>query len=114
MKLTVNILFSVFFAIAIGVHVYELKVSNTQPFWWHCIYFLTYGVCWWMIFSKNIYRDKIYAFTALFPFITHIYYGYQHMHALDKEFWICLLVCVLLPLGFFWIKKATANDGFIK
>lgn len=108
MKTLVKILFSIFFAIAIGVHVYYVIEPDTKPFWWHCIYFITYGTCWLMIFSKNKYRSLIYAVMSLFPFVSHLYYGYKRIPAFDSMFWICVLVCVMLPLGFFFIKKATA------
>ncbi len=105
MKISIKILFSIFFAIAIGVHIYNVIVGDSEPFWWHCIYFATYGFCWLMIFSKDKNRSWIYLLMSLFPFITHAYYGYLHAQKLDTEFWVCLLVCVLLPLGFIWLKK---------
>ena len=109
MKLLANILLSIFFAIAIAVHIYYVMNGDNQPLWWHGIYFVTYGTCWWMLFSKNKYSSLIYAIMALFPFITHVYYGYQHFSQLDAEFWVCILTCVMLLLGFLWIKKATAE-----
>jgi hypothetical protein len=105
MKRIIQIMFSIFFAIAIGVHLHEISTSNAEPLWWHCIYFLTYGVCWWMIFSKNKNSSSIYLWMAIFPFVTHIYYGYQHLQSLDSSFWVCVIVCVLLPLGFIWLRK---------
>ena len=104
MKLLINTLLSVFFAIAISVHVYYVIESDGKPFWWHCIYYITYGTCWWMLFSKNKYRSLIYTGMAVFPFISHVYYGYKHIPAFDSMFWICVLVCLMLCLGFFWIK----------
>ncbi len=104
MKLIIRILLSVFFAIAIGVHIYYVLEPDTQPFWWHCIYYITYGTCWWMILSKNKYRILIYSVMMVFPFITHLYYAYKHIPAFDSMFWICLLVCIMLPLGFFSLK----------
>lgn len=105
MNASIKILFSIFFAIAIGVHIHELTVSDAEPLWWHSIYFLTYGVCWWMLFSKNKKRSSIYLLMAFFPFVTHIYYGYLHIKQLDVSFWVCVIVCVLLPLGFIWLRK---------
>lgn len=105
MKLLINTLLSIFFAIAIGVHVYYVYEGDSEPFWWHCIYFITYGVCWWMLFSKSQQRNLIYLLMSIFPFVTHVYYAYQHASQLDSEFWICLLVCIILPLGFIWLKK---------
>lgn len=105
MKLLLRILFSIFFAIAIGVHIYYVIESDSKPFWWHCIYFITYATCWMMIFYKNKKRELIYFFMALFPFFTHAYYAYIRIPNLDIEFWICVLVCVILPLGFWWLKK---------
>jgi hypothetical protein len=109
MKLILKILLSVFFAIAIGVHIYYVIKPDTQPFWWHLLYYITYGGCWWMLFSKNKYRPAIYVTMALFPFATHVYYGYQHLRQLDTELWVCILTCIMLLLGFFWITKATAE-----
>ena len=110
MKLLAKIIFSIFFAIAIGTHIYYVFESDTKPFWWHCIYYITYGTCWWMIFSKNKYNSLIYAVMALFPFVTHLYYAYLHFSKLDAEFWICVLVCIILPLGFLWIVKEKTNS----
>ena len=105
MKPIFKILLSIFFAVAIGVHIYEIATSNDEPLWMHSIYFITYGVCWWMIFSKNKNRSSIYLLMAIFPFITHVYYGYQHINQLDINFWVCIIVCVLLPFGFIWLRK---------
>jgi hypothetical protein len=58
-----------------------------------------------MLFSKNSKRQEIFGVVALFPFSTHFCYGYQHMSALDGLFWVCVLVCLLLGLGFVFIKK---------
>lgn len=113
MKVFIKILFSIFFAIAIGVHIYYSIVSDSKPFWWHCVYFITYGICWFMIFSKNKYRSFIYFLISLFPFISHAYYGYKHIPAFDSMFWICVLVCVMLPLGFGWLRYSE-KDPFRK
>ena len=110
MKVVFKILLSVFFAIAIGVHIYYVIKPDTQPFWWHLLYYITYGVCWWMLFSKNEYRRAVYVMMALFPFVTHLYYGYQHFPSLDAMFWICLLVCVLLPAGYFLINEKATEE----
>ena len=102
MKLLINILLSVFFAIAICVHVYYVLESDGKPFWWHCIYFITYGVCWWMLFSTHKYANIINIIMAIFPFVSHVYYGYKNFALLDTEFWICVLTCTMLVAGFLW------------
>lgn len=109
MKLFANVSLSIFFAIAIGVHANSVMKGDNQPFWWHGLYFITYGGCWWMLFAKKTNRIKLYAAMALFPFISHVYYAYRHFTRLDAIFWICVLTCVMLLLGFLWIKKATAE-----
>ena len=53
MKKVIQILLSIFFAIAIGTHIYNVIEKDGQPFWWHCIYYATYGICWFMLFFKN-------------------------------------------------------------
>ena len=105
MKLLIQILFSIFFIIAIGDHVYELFKNDFNCIWWHLIYFITYGVCWWTFFSDVKSRSLIYLVMAAFPFTTHLYYGIQHALLLDRIFWVCLLVCILLPAGFIFLKK---------
>lgn len=110
MKNIIQFLFSVFFAIAIGVHIYNIYENDHQPLWWHGIYFITYGVCWLMIFSKNKNSSLIYGLMALFPFFTHVYYAYQHAAKLDSEFWICISVCVILPFGFFYLENKKTNN----
>jgi hypothetical protein len=98
-------LISIFFAICIGVHDYEIYKEEPPQYLWHFYYFACYGVCWKMIFSSHKHRQWIYLIMAVFPFSTHLYYGYQHILKLDFEFWICLIVCLLLPIGFFVMKK---------
>lgn len=45
---------------------------------------------------------------AIFPFVTHVYYTIKHAPFLDTEFYIYLLVCIILPLGIIWIKNDKA------
>ena len=107
MKGIVKIVLSVFFAIAIGIHIKDVIDGGDRPFWWHGLYFVSYGVCWWMVFSENKWRAWVFGSMALFPFSTHLYYGYRHFGALDLMFWVCVLVCVLLIFGFFWLRNET-------
>ena len=101
-KTITTVLLSIFFAIAIGIHVKNvIEGGDGKPLWWHGLYFITYGTCWWMIFSKNKLRRWIFAAASVFPFGTHLYYGFQHFSKLDIMFWICVLVCVVLVFGFF-------------
>lgn len=107
------ILLSIFFAIAIGTHIFNIINHDGQPFWWHCIYFATYGICWLLLFSTNKNAVLIYFLSAIFPFVTHAYYAYQHITKQDQfytEIGICILTCVMLTLGFFWIRKAKAES----
>jgi hypothetical protein len=97
--------YSIFFIIAIGVHIYEPIIGSAKPIWWHLLYIMTYGICWGMLFSKNSKRQAIFGVMGLFPFSTHLYYGYQHLSLLDSLFFVCVLVCLLLVLGFVFIKK---------
>lgn len=103
MKNIISFLLSLFFIIAIGVHIYYVINKDQHSIWWHCLYYLTYGICWWMLFSKKKYNAMIYLLFAIFPFITHLYYAYKHFTSLDAMFWICILVCTILPLGYYWI-----------
>lgn len=105
----IKILFSLFFAIAIGVHIYFVIVPDGKPFWWHCIYYITYAMCWWMLFSKMKHRQFIYTLSAIFPFFSHVYYGYLHLPAMDFMFWICLLVCVMLILGMIYLRSSSSQ-----
>jgi hypothetical protein len=97
--------YSIFFIIAIGVHIYEPIIGSAKSIWWHVLYIITYSTCWGMLFSKNANRQAIFGVAGLFPFSTHFYYGYQHLSALDSMFWVCVLVCALLVLGFIFIEK---------
>ena len=105
MKVITKVLFALFFIIAIGVHIKSVIEGDDKPFWWHGLYFITYGTCWWMLFSENKLRAWIFAFMAIFPFSTHAYYGYLHFSKLDMQFWICVLVCATLILGFWKIRN---------
>lgn len=114
MKLLARLLFSLFFVIAIGVHVYYVLYPDHKPLWWHALYFLTYASCWRMLFSEHRHSVLIYTLMALFPFITHLYYGWQHSAHPDGVFWVCMAVCIFLPAGAVWLmivqkeKKAVA------
>ncbi|MFN8238158.1 MAG: hypothetical protein U0T77_08315 [Chitinophagales bacterium] len=110
MRTIIKALLSVFFFIAFAVHIHELYVETEKQVLWHTLYFITYGVCWWMVSSANRRRLLIYILMALFPFITHLYYGYRHIAALDIPFWVCVAVCVLLPAGGVWIWKEEENN----
>lgn len=100
-----KILFSIFFAISIGVHIYDIFKEESPQYLLHFLYFICYGVCWKMIFSSNKHKHLVYLVMAIFPFATHFYIGFQHILKRDFEFWICLVVCVLLPVGFFVMKN---------
>lgn len=108
MKLFIQILLSIFFAIAIGTHIYNVIEKDGQPFYWHCIYYATYGICWYMLFSKNKNALLIYFLSAIFPFATHVFYATRHILKHDHyyaEIGICILTCVMLALGFFWKRN---------
>jgi hypothetical protein len=49
-----KILFSIFFAISIGVHIYDIFKEESPEYLLHFLYFICYGVCWKMIFSNLI------------------------------------------------------------
>jgi len=100
-----KILFSIFFAVAIAVHIKDVIDGNGKDLLWHCYYFVTYGICWAMIFSKNKWSYLIFSVSAIFPLITHIYYGYQHFPLLDLLFWICVIVFFTLTFGVLWLKR---------
>ena len=97
-------LFSLFFIIAIAVHVYYVIESDGKPLWWHVLYYITYGVCWWAIFTRNKNRLILYCAMALFPFATHFYYAFRHLHPPDVMLAVCILVCVMLVSGFWFIR----------
>lgn len=108
MKTVIQILLSIFFAIAIGTHIYNVIEKDGQPFYWHCIYYATYGICWFMLFSKNKNALLIYFLSAIFPFATHVIYAARHIIKQDRnytEIGICILTCVMLCLGFFWKRN---------
>ena len=109
----VNILFSIFFAIAIGFHIKEVIDTNGKELLWHSYYFVTYGICWAMIFSKSKWNYLIFGLSAIFPLVTHIYYGYQHFPFFDKMFWICVVVCFTLIFGVYWLWKKPINKNKI-
>lgn len=98
-------LFSIFFAICIAVHVYGLLVETEPKYGLQILYIITYSLCWKMFFSNYKFKHVLYGLMATFPFFAHFYYGYLHFSKLDFEFWICLIVCTFLPIGFFILKK---------
>lgn len=105
MKALIQILFSIFFIIAIASHVYFVIVDDGQPFWWHAIYYITYGGCWWMLQMHNKKALAMYIVLAIFPFVTHANIMFQHYPKLDFLFWIGFIVCIMLIFGVIWIKK---------
>lgn len=110
MRTILKALLSIFSFIAIAVHVYYLYIETDKQLLWHTLYFITYGVCWWLLFSKIKNSLLIYVIMMLFPFITHFYYGYQHLikSEINGMFWVCLLVCIFLPVGI-WVVKENIN-----
>jgi hypothetical protein len=110
MRTFIQVLLSIFFAIAIGTHIFYVINKDAEPFWWHCIYFATYGICWLMLFSKNKNAVLIYFLSAIFPFATHVFYASRHIINQDQnytEIGVCILTCIMLALGFFWKKNQT-------
>lgn len=106
MKKVIKIALTLFFVIAFGTHVFALFGNDGQPLWWHCLYFITYSVCGWMLFSKLNYRLYIYAISAVFPFVMHVYYAYRRfLNNMDTNFVIFILVILFLIFAFFSIKK---------
>lgn len=101
----IKTLFSIFFTIAIGVHIKDVIDGNGKDLLWHSYYFVAYGICWAMIFSKSKWNYLIFALSAIFPFCTHLFYGYQHFPFFDKIFWICVVVCFMLTFGVIWLRK---------
>lgn len=104
MKQKETIFFSLFFTVAISVHIYYLISEVEKQYLWHLLYFITYGTCWWMLFLKSKLSVWVYGLMACFPFFTHAYFSYKHLHTLDAMFWICILVCIVLSVGFFQKK----------
>jgi hypothetical protein len=97
--------FSIFYIIAVGLHIYEPIVGSATPLAWHLLYIITYGACWGLLFSKYPNRQAFFGIAALFPFFAHLYIGYQQLPKLDSTFWICALVCIVSILGYSVIKK---------
>lgn len=113
MKTVIQILLSIFFAIAIGTHIFDIINKDGQPLWWHGIYFVTYGICWWLLFVNKKITLPIYFLSAIFPFATHALYAYRHIANQDQhytEIGICILTCVMLTLGFFWKKNQVNTE----
>ncbi|MBK9329027.1 MAG: hypothetical protein IPM95_06875 [Sphingobacteriales bacterium] len=110
MKQILKALLSLFFLIAIAVHIYYLYLETDKQYLWHTLYFVTYGACWRMLFSKTKNSILLYFFMMLFPFITHFYFGYRHLikSEINGMFWVCLIVCILLPVGL-WVVKQDTN-----
>lgn len=95
-----KVLLSIFFLIAIGFHLPPMVNDYMEKPTTHSVYILTYGICWAMLFSNHKYRSQVYFIAAIFPFIMHVYYGYLALPNLNQSFWICLLVVIMLPIGY--------------
>jgi hypothetical protein len=100
MKIFFKILLSVFFLIAIGFHIPPIINFFPEKIILHLAYIFTYSICWGMLFSKNKNRSILYVLAAIFPFVMHVYYGYLALPKLNQSFWICLLVVIMLPIGY--------------
>lgn len=106
MKKISKIILTIFFVIAFVTHIFSVFGNDDKPLWWHCLYFLTYGVCGWTLFSKLGYRLYIYTISAVFPFVTHLYYAYRRFpNNMEINFIICIVVCLFLIFGFISIKN---------
>ncbi|HQD13719.1 MAG TPA: hypothetical protein PLW43_12285 [Chitinophagales bacterium] len=109
MKTGHRIFFSIFYLLAIGVHIYFLGVETDKKWLWHGAYLLTYGLSWWTYFTRLPQRAIIFVAASLFPFFSHVVIGYQHIPALDFMFWVCLLVCIIIPYGYYIHRQYPAT-----
>jgi hypothetical protein len=106
MNTFLKVLFALFLAICIGVHVYGLVTrfsgeSNAS----HVTHLVSYSLCLFVLLANRNTRFKIYLIGALYPFFYHAncaWNTFQTHHTLNG---ICLLVVVLLPLIGWFIAK---------
>lgn len=99
-----KILFSLFLAICVVVHILGLQRPYTaEPAWSHLLHIVSYAVCLWMLLI-NFTRRKISFFLgAVYPMYYHI--GCL-LHSSDMpSIIICSLVVLLLPL-MWWRLRA--------
>ena len=97
--------FILFFVIAIAVHIYLPIIGDGNPLWWHAIYWITYGCCLWCYLFSFSKKKLLFTTAAIFPFVTHLYTAIQRIAELDTMFWICVVVCVLLIVAYFFIDN---------
>lgn len=100
-----KLFFSLFFAICFIVHIHEIIIGTPKEWLWHFLYFITYGICWAMFFVKWKNRHLLYGLMALFPFFTHVFYAYRDRNQFNVPFFVCILVCVILPFGYWSLRQ---------
>lgn len=110
MEILLRILLSLFFAAGIGFHVYAYFIESPIRIFYHAVYILTYSVCWAMIYSKSKNRSIIYLISAIYPFLAHVYYGYNELPDFNTGFFICLTVTVFIPLGWLVIRREEGKN----
>jgi|GEM_PF-2518442 hypothetical protein len=106
LSLTINILFTLFLLICIGVHVAGLATHySDEPVYSHVIHLTSYCICLYALLRPIPYRTLIYVLAAVYPFLYHANCAYRHYTLQGKLSPVCILVVVLMPLIGVWIWK---------
>jgi cytochrome bd-type quinol oxidase subunit 2 len=103
-RLLVNILFTLFLLICIGVHVVGLTTHfSDEPVYSHIIHLISYCLCLYALLRQVPYRHFIYLFAAVYPFLYHGRCAWNSYSLHGKLNAVCILVVVLMPLIGAWI-----------
>ena len=110
-RIGIDILFTLFLLICIGVHVVGLATHySDEPVYSHCIHLLSYCLCLYALLRKGIpYRALIYFLAAVYPFLYHGNCAWMSYTLHGRLNPVCILVVVLMPLIGFWIWRQGSN-----
>lgn len=100
---------SIFFAIAVAVHIIGLiKPYTTEPAWSHWLHIVSYSLCLLSIWQKGKFFLFINLFASIYPFLYHANCFYKSVTKGTFSI-ICLLVIIMMPYGIYLTYKTNSK-----
>lgn len=97
-----------FLIICLAVHAIGLiRPFSTEPVWSHIVHLISYALCMYGILRTARTGWLLYTVGAIYPFIYHArcaWSQYTDRHELSG---ICILVVVLIPAGWWLVRRET-------
>lgn len=104
-----KVVVSIFFAIAVAVHVVGLiQPYTTEPTWSHWLHIVCYWLCLLSIWQKGKLFLLIHSVASIYPFFYHANCFYESV-AKGTFSIICLLVMMMMPLSIYLTYKTISK-----